>query len=455
MTMTQLARTFRLALLAACLTALGAYASAQLVAATPRDWTVIVYMNGKNSLELDALNNFDAMASVGGSDQVAIVTELGRPKKHYTSARGGWSGVYRFVMIKGRKPLPKEAVEKVPAGLASDMGEPDTLVSFIAWTRRKYPAKHYMVIVWNHGQGYRLMFSRLMANMSSAERARLQMAATSPSGKIGGYRAVSSDDDTHSILYNAEVASALAKNFSATDKLDLLGFDACLMSMMETAYALDQNVGLMVASEELEPGDGWQYRDWLSRLVADPTLSPNALGRAVVETYGTHYPESYTTMALLDLSHTRAAATQLSAFADAVRAAGLGEMQMLRAARSELSAYGDWYDPPSYLSVDLGTLLDRYRIRTGNAALATRAATTITAVNAMVVANYASQKAQGGNGEKLYGSKGVAIYYPSSAATFRDDPFHKGYLKANTDRPVAFVRDEHWADLLYDLLGVH
>lgn len=453
--MVHVIRTLCAALLIGCFLAPGIAASAQPAAAAERSWTVMVYMNGKNSLELDALDNFDAMASVGGSDKVAIVTELGRPKTHYTSAEGNWSGVYRFEMTKGRKPLPKEALEKVPAGLASDMGKPDTLANFIAWTKQKYPAKHYMVIVWNHGQGYRLMFSRLMANMSSAERAHFPAAASSPSGKIGGYRAVSSDDDTHSILYNAEVASALAKNFTSTDKLDLLGFDACLMSMMETAYALDQNVRLMVASEELEPGDGWQYRDWLSRLVADPTLSADALGHAVVETYGAHYPDSYTTMALLDLARTRAAATQLSAFADAVRKAGPGELQVLRAARNDLSAYGDWYDPPSYLSVDLDTLLDRYRTRTSNTALATSAASTITAVDAMVLANYASQKAQGGNGEKLYGSKGVAIYYPSSAATFRDDFFHRGYLKTNTDRPVAFVRNEHWADLLYVLLGVH
>jgi hypothetical protein len=352
--------------------------------------------------------------------------------------------------------LAASAIERVPAGLASDMGKPDTLADFLVWAKAKYPARHYMVIVWNHGQGYRLMFTRLVARMSPAERARFQAAPGAPGGTIGGFRAVSSDDDTRSILYNAEVAGALSRSFTSADKLDLLGFDACLMSMMETAYALDGNVRLMVGSEELEPGDGWQYKDWLGRLVADPAMPPESLGRAVVDTYGVHYGDSYyTTLSLLDLSRTRAAAAALTGFSDALRAAGPGELQLMRAARNDLSAYGDWETPPFYLSIDLTTLLDRYKARTSNAALTGKADAAIAATAAMVLDNYASARSQGAPGAGLYGSKGVAIYYPSSAAAFRGDPFHAGYLKANIDRPVAFVRDEHWADLLYDLLGVH
>lgn len=442
-------------ILAALCVSLSAPVAAQPGPPTARDWTLIIYMNGKNSLELDALNNFNAMASVGSSDRLAIVAELGRPKEHYTSAEGNWSGVYRFLVGKGQKPRPASAVEKVAAGVASDMGKPDTLSDFIAWSKKRYPAKHYMVVIWNHGQGYRLMFSRLMARMSPTEKSMLQVTPNAANGRIGGYRAVSSDEDTRSILYNAEVNAAIARNFVAGDKLDLLGFDACLMSMMETAYALDGNVKLMVASEDLEQGDGWQYKHLLTRLAAAPAMSPEALGRAVVETFGARYTDTYATLSLLNLSGTRAAATSLSSFAEALRSAGPGELQAMRAARGELSEYGDWDNPPLHLSVDLVTLLDRFRLRTANAGLSAQAASTAAAINAMVLANYASPQSRGGGGEALYGSNGLAIYYPKSKAAFLDDPFHSGYLKANTDRPVAFVRDERWADLLYDLLGVH
>lgn len=429
---------------------------AQAPSAVTRDWTVMIYMNGKNNLEEDALNNFHAMASVGSSAQIAIVAQLGRPQVHYTAADGSWSGVYRFLIGKNQAPHPSQAVERMPAGKASDMGDPETLASFISWSKARYPARHYMVIVWNHGQGYRLMFSRLMARMSKEERASLTSSPGVANSRIGGFRAVSSDDDTKSILYNVEVQQAIARSFSSVEKLDLLGFDACLMAMLETAYGVEGHVKLMVASEELEPGDGWQYADWLGRLVANPTLTPEGLGRAIVDSYATHYRDSYfTTLSLLDLSRARPTATALTKFADNLRSAGEDELQLIRAARSDLSSYADWDNPPSYLSIDLVTLLDRYKSRTRNALLAAQADATMIEAKAMVVANYASLRSQGAPGNGLYGSQGIAIYYPASLQDFRDDYFHTGYLKANQDRPIAFVRDERWADLLYVLLDVH
>jgi hypothetical protein len=55
------------------------------------------------------------------------------------------------------------------------------------------------------------------------------------------------------------------------------------MSMIETGYAFKSSARLMVASEELEPGDGWQYEKWVDKLVASPDMDPVDLGRAVVE----------------------------------------------------------------------------------------------------------------------------------------------------------------------------
>ncbi len=74
-----------------------------------------------------------------------------------------------------------------------------------------------------------------------------------------------------------------------TPRADLLGFDACLMSMVETAYAMRQGAKTMVGSEELEPGLGWKYDDWLTALSADPTMDPDTLGTAVVKSYQSNY----------------------------------------------------------------------------------------------------------------------------------------------------------------------
>ncbi|MBB3594937.1 hypothetical protein FHX08_005347 [Rhizobium sp. BK529] len=432
----------------------GSYAFAASNPSTPRrSWTIMIFMNGKNNLERDALNNFHAMASVGSTDEVAIVAELGRPKNP-SSSDGGWSGVYRFLVGKDTQPRPKNAVEKVPAGKSSDMGRVDTLTDFVGWSKAKYPADHYMLIVWNHGQGYRLQMSAVLSRaLGGTSAARLNNAPNAVS--LGGFRAVSSDSDTGSILYNSEVQQAIATHFKNGEKLDVLGFDACLMAMLETAYAFETSTRLMVASEDLEPGDGWQYADWLDKIVANPAMSGEEIGKAVVKSYADHYGDSYfTTLSLLDLSHARDAAAALTTFSDAVRKGGKSELEAMQKARKELSSYGDWDTPPSHLSVDLTTLLERFAASSSSEPLRQLAARAVESTQLMVLANYASARAQGEPGEDLYGSKGVAIYYPRSSRDYKQDPFRQGYQKDNRDRPITFVRDERWAELLHVLLGI-
>ena len=59
----------------------------------------------------------------------------------------------------------------------------------------------------------------------------------------GAFRYVSHDEDTGDKLYNREIQDALA-GLAQNAKIDVIGFDACLMSMLETAYALrDQRRG--------------------------------------------------------------------------------------------------------------------------------------------------------------------------------------------------------------------
>ena len=53
-----------------------------------------------------------------------------------------------------------------------------------------------------------------------------------------------------------EIATAL-KNGGCD--FDMAGFDACLMATLETAMVLEPYADYMIASEEVEPGNGWYY----------------------------------------------------------------------------------------------------------------------------------------------------------------------------------------------------
>jgi hypothetical protein len=441
---------------------------AQAKETVERDWTVMVYMNAKNNLEPYALSNFHSMAVVGSSPKVGVVAQLGRPKCDrkatpstdcYTTEDGNWSGVYRFLVEKGTKPRPEQArVNVSAAGDSTDMGSPQALRQFIQWAKKSYPAKRYMLVIWNHGQGWRFQLAKDRALRIQSVRSPVpNQIAESIHGSapaVGGYRAVSSDDDTGNILYNREVQDVIAGEFSKS-KLDLLGYDACLMAMVETAYGLAPSVEVMVASEELEPGTGWRYATWLDKLVASPSMGPEQVSKALIDSYRQQYGDEYlTTLSAIRLSAIPAIAKSLSAFSDAVRQAGEGELAAMRKARVDVQAYGGSVVPPLRTSVDIAALLKAYEANTSNAGLRARSGKVRADLAGAVIANYASARSQYPDGEVPYGSEGLAIYFPESVDVFYKDYFHKGYLKENKDRPVDFVQQQSWAELLYKLLEI-
>jgi len=110
------------------------------------EWTIMVFMNGDNNLEQDAINNFVQMAAVGSTEQVNIVTQFDRIPG-YSSAFGDWTQTLRFRVEKDKGPWPTNAVEDIGE---ADMGSGTTLSNFVAWAKAKYPSKKTMLVIWVH-----------------------------------------------------------------------------------------------------------------------------------------------------------------------------------------------------------------------------------------------------------------------------------------------------------------
>ncbi|MCH8274512.1 MAG: hypothetical protein IH851_06965, partial [Armatimonadetes bacterium] len=116
-------------------------------------------------------------------------------------------------------------------GSGVDMGSPDTLRDFINWTMTFYPADRYVVVLWNHGSGWRLRSDE------------------------GGTRGFSFDDEFFTYIKTWELAQAL----DSTDRIDIVSWDASLMQMMEVAYEAKDRCDYMVGSEESPPAQGLPY----------------------------------------------------------------------------------------------------------------------------------------------------------------------------------------------------
>ncbi|MGH8081678.1 MAG: clostripain-related cysteine peptidase [Lysobacter sp.] len=405
------------ALFACCGAAIAAKApSKPTPKATQAEWNVLVFMNGKNNLEQFTVHNWDQMAKVGSSDKVNILVEYGRIAGYYTG-NGNWTGVKRYRVKKGDKPIAANALMDLgKSKLNTDMGDKQTLAEFIKWGTENYPAKRTMLVIWNHGQGFR-----------------------AAPGKAT-HRSVSFDDESGNALYNADVAAAIKTALGEGKKLDIVSFDACLMAMIEPAYELRDRANFLVGSEELEPGEGWDY-GFLANLAKQPaTTNAEGLGKFVVDSYKNYYtnsPSGHTTLSSIDLSKAGLVADALDSVTESLTTAA--EYKAARDARKGMTPYDE------SLGVDIGGWLALLKTKPIDADSKAAISDAQAALALAVKANYSS----GNNEDGLYkGDTGLAVFFPQSAKEFNSDSSSDGYKVSNTDRPIRYVQESKWPGFL-------
>lgn len=95
--------------------------------------------------------------------------------------------------------------------------------------------------------------------------------------------------------------------FAQTGKsYDIIGFDACLMANLETANSVSPYGTYLIASQELEQANGWNYTGIIEALQHDPEIMPEDLGRAVCDSFMQgcirNRSDREATLSLIDLS---------------------------------------------------------------------------------------------------------------------------------------------------------
>ena len=218
---------------------------------TKAKWTFMVFMAGDNSLDAAALRDITEMAQAGSTLEVNIIAQLDRAGNRPTQ---------RFKITKGGG-YKKDVIGEMPN---TNTGDPAVLSDFLNWGIRDYPAERYFLILWNHGSGW-----------WEDERKK---------------KGIAYDDSSGDYLNNAELISVLdAFRLATGKKLDILGMDACLMTMVEVAHELKDDVQFMVGSEIEEPFEGWPYNTILKYLIKYPNVSPGALANQVTQLYAKSY----------------------------------------------------------------------------------------------------------------------------------------------------------------------
>jgi len=223
----------------------------------------------------------------------------------------------------------------VDSGSKVNMGKQKTVEDFLNFCKNNYPADNEVVIFWDHG-------------------------GASVSGAC--YDEVFDSDH----LTLNEIDGAFT-NVYGKERIEMVGFDCCLMATLDTAELLRNHAKMLVASEELEPGNGWYYTDWLNDLASDPGMSNAKLGKSICDSFiggcqmvGT---DDETTLSAIDL-------TQVNLVTGAMNAIGAELLSKATSGNADIFAtygraaqksenYGGNNDSSGYFDmVDLGDLLD-------------------------------------------------------------------------------------------------
>ncbi len=290
-----------------------------------REWTFMVYLAGDNNLEEFGRSDLLEMKEVGSTPEVAIVAQFDQMSDGPTR---------RYYLTRGR--ILEEDEIGPPLG-EINTGDPQELTRFMLWTMQTYPARRYALVLWNHGTGWKeddiyhvARGAGIQASVRGrpidplvrgfAERAK-RPPLFAPTIKSILARGIAYDDTSSDFLDNAEMQQAIqsALGVAHVEKLALLGFDACLMSMLEVAYQLRDVAQFVVGSQETEPGRGWPYGAILAELVKRPDQDTGALSSVIVEKYLASYgPLDSITQSALDLGHVQEVVAALNEMCDYV-----------------------------------------------------------------------------------------------------------------------------------------
>ena len=160
-----------------------------------------------------------------------------------TGGASAWSTKYGISATKiGRYHVNNKSLVQDASLDQANMGDYETYRDFLEWGMVTYPAKKYGVIMWNHGGA--------MEGVCYDENY---------------------DDDS---LLNSEVVNGVydARLLAGvSEKLEFIAYDVCLMAVQDVAEYNSYNFNYMVASQESESGNGYDYDAWLPTLYNNPT----------------------------------------------------------------------------------------------------------------------------------------------------------------------------------------
>lgn len=245
--MKQLKNILKISIAAAMLSGLFSVCAA----ADEGNWAIYMYVCGSDLESGSGYatdNLLDLMHSERTEDTIIVAQTGGASEWHNNFVDA--EKTQRWLYVDGDMELVDEQE-------CLNMGDADTLADFLAFASTNYPADHTMVIFWDHGGG-------TLSGCCIDENF---------------------DNDSLSLTEMHDAFSRVYDLSGEALPVDIIGFDCCLMATIDVADTFKDVAHYLVASEEVEPCDGWNY-DYLGGLLGEnPSIDPMDLGVEICSSY--------------------------------------------------------------------------------------------------------------------------------------------------------------------------
>ncbi|MCD6551686.1 clostripain-related cysteine peptidase, partial [Thermotoga sp.] len=208
---------------------------------TKPEWLFIVWMAADNDLYEYSTYDLSEMRNASGSVSVIVVYD--------------GIGIGDGMLVLDESGDFQAVVGTM--GIDFNSGSYTSLEVWLETIFDQFDADHYALVIWDHGSAW-----------------------IGDSGYISA-KVVGIDNSQGTAIAIADLRKALENALSGS-KLDILGFDACLMGSLEVIYELRNVANYIVASSFSEPGEGWDY-SFLSGIASGST--PLDVARMIVDSY--------------------------------------------------------------------------------------------------------------------------------------------------------------------------
>jgi hypothetical protein len=198
-------------------------------------WTVMVYISGDNNLEDYVVKDIELELAPTGSSANVQVIALADRGPGYDKSRGDWQTTKLYHVTQG---MIADSASAVADWGERNMGDKQTLIDFVTWTKANYPADHYALYFWGHGWSWH------------------------PGWVM--------QDDTNSDTLDYDETKAAIPSLGF---MDVVGYDGCNMASIEIMSLWHGHATALTGSQEWVGWDGIEYDLVLAQLAANPNMT--------------------------------------------------------------------------------------------------------------------------------------------------------------------------------------